>query len=164
MLQALLLVGYAVASKNTLPEDASFRARRDLRSVAGFAVVIYAMLVYPVRGKWADHGWMAGPMFGVAPCPSTIFTIGMLLLARERWVLGLSVIPFFWSLFGLAAALQLGIPEDLGFRSRALFWQAFSAMMCCGMGLGMAQLALHPGRKFQTSLLAIHRLKNWVIA
>jgi len=53
-------------------------------------------------------------LFGVAPCPTTIFTIGMLLLARGRWVVWLSIIPLLWSLVGLAAALQLGIPEDFG--------------------------------------------------
>jgi hypothetical protein len=50
----------------------------------------------------------------VAPCPTTIFTIGILLLARGNWVLWLSIIPVLWSLVGLAAAVQLGIPEDLG--------------------------------------------------
>ena len=56
---------------------------------------------------------MAGPMFGVAPCPTTIFTIGVMLIARGIWVIWLSIIPFLWSLIGLAAAIQLGIPEDL---------------------------------------------------
>lgn len=109
MLQALLLAGCAVAARAV-----SFRTASDLRSIAGFALIIYAMLIYPVLGISAGHGLMAGPMFGVAPCPTTIFTIGLLLLARGRWVVWLSIIPLLWSLIGLAAALQLGIPEDLG--------------------------------------------------
>lgn len=109
MLQALLLAGCAVAARAV-----SFRTGSDLRSIAGFALIIYAMLIYPVLGISAGHGLMAGPMFGVAPCPTTIFTIGLLLLARGRWVVWLSIIPLLWSLIGLAAALQLGIPEDLG--------------------------------------------------
>jgi hypothetical protein len=72
------------------------------------------MLIYPVLGIWADHGLMAGPMFGVPPCPMTIFTIGMLLLARGLWVFWLSIIPFLWSLIELMAALHLGMYEDLG--------------------------------------------------
>lgn len=36
------------------------------------------------------------------------------MIARGRWVVWLSIIPVLWSLVGLAAALQLGIPEDLG--------------------------------------------------
>lgn len=94
--------------------DFRFNTGRDWRSVAGGSVIVYAMLIYPVLGKIAGHGLMAGPMFGVAPCPTTIFTIGLLMLARGRWVKWLSIIPLLWSVVGLAAALQLGIPEDFG--------------------------------------------------
>jgi Family of unknown function (DUF6064) len=108
VLQALLFAGCAVAAHSVW-----FRIERDFRSVAGIAFIIYALLIYPILGIWAGHGLMAGPMFGVAPCPTTIFTIGLLLLARGRWVVWLSIIPILWSVVGLAAALQLGIPEDL---------------------------------------------------
>lgn len=107
--EALLLAGCALAERG-----ASFRIGRDPRSIVGIGFLAYAMLLYPLLGTLAGHGLMAGPMFGVAPCPTTIFTIGMLLLARGRWVALLSVIPLLWSLVGLAAALQLGMPEDLG--------------------------------------------------
>jgi hypothetical protein len=43
-----------------------------------------------------------------------MLTIGMLLLARGRPVRWLAIIPVLWSLVGLAAAFQLGIPEDFG--------------------------------------------------
>ena len=109
LLQALILAASAVAARNML-----FQTGWNFRSIAGVAFIIYAMLIYPILGIWAGHGLMAGPMFGVAPCPTTIFTIGMLLIARGRGVVWLSVIPILWSLIGLGAALQLGIPEDLG--------------------------------------------------
>ena len=109
VLQAILLLASAIR-----PADLCLQLGRGFRSVAGLVTIIYAAAVYPVLGIWAGHGLMAGPMFGVAPCPLTIFTIGMLLLARGRWVIWLSIIPFLWSLIGLAAAIQLGIPEDLG--------------------------------------------------
>lgn len=96
------------------PGDLHLRLGQDFRSVAGLVTIGYAVVVYPVLGIWAGHGLMAGPMFGVAPCPTTIFTLGLLLIARGRWVIWLSVIPTSWSLIGLAAAIQLGIPEDLG--------------------------------------------------
>lgn len=109
MLQALLFATCAIATQGV-----SFQVRRDFRSVFGIAFIIYAMAIYPVLGIKAGHGLMLGPMFGVAPCPTTIFTIGMLMLARGRWVVWLSVIPLLWSMVGLAAALELGILEDLG--------------------------------------------------
>ena len=65
--------------------------------------------------------------------PSWVFagdSGGVLLIARGTWVIWLSIIPFLWSLIGLAAAIQLGIPEDLAmpvagvFLARTLVWQA----------------------------------------
>ncbi len=109
VLQAVLFTVSAIAAR-----DLRIDIGRDFRSIAGFAAIAYAMLIYPALGILAGHGLMAGPMFGVAPCPTTIFTIGMLLLAHGRWVVWLSIIPLLWSLVGLAAAWQLSIPEDFG--------------------------------------------------
>jgi Family of unknown function (DUF6064) len=94
--------------------DLTLSVGRDLSSAVGAAILVYVVVVYPVLAAWAGHGSMAGPMFGVAPCPLTLFTLGMLMMARGRAVLWLSVLPILWSLIGVAAALQLGIPEDLG--------------------------------------------------
>ena len=109
VLQGVLFVASAIQ-----PGDLRLRMSRDLRSIAGLMTIVYALAVYPVLGIWAGHGFLAGPMFGVAPCPTTIFTLGILMIARGRWVVWLSIIPVSWSLIGLSAALQLGIPEDLG--------------------------------------------------
>ena len=50
------------------------------------------------------------PAFGV-PCPTTIFTAGLLMLAAPRsWLL--SVVPVIWSLIGGSAASLLGVPAD----------------------------------------------------
>ena len=96
------------------PSDLRFEVRLDFRSTAGLSFIVYALLIYELLGYRVGHGLMAGPLFGVAPCPTTVFTIGMLLLARGKWVVWLSIIPLLWSLVGLAAALQLRIPEDFG--------------------------------------------------
>jgi hypothetical protein len=109
VVQAILLVASAIR-----PCDLGLRIGWKLRSVAGLSCILYAVVIYPILGIRAGHGGMAGPMFGVAPCPTTIFTLGILMIARGRWVLWLSIIPVMWSLVGLAAAVQLGIPEDLG--------------------------------------------------
>ena len=106
--QAILLAASAMS-----PTGLRFETGRDFRTVMGAGFIAYAMALYPVIGIWAGHGLMKGPMFGVAPCPTTIFTIGMLLMARGRRVAWLAIIPLLWSLIGLAAAWQLGIPEDV---------------------------------------------------
>ncbi len=109
IVQALLFLACAVG-----PGDLRFQLGRDVRTGAGLVTIFYALAIYPVLGLFAGHGLMAGPMFGVTPCPTTIFTLGMLLLMRGAWVIPLSVVPLLWSLVGMAAAVQLGIAEDLG--------------------------------------------------
>jgi Family of unknown function (DUF6064) len=109
VLQAFLFAMCGAAANNV-----SFKVERDFRSAFGLTFVFYAMAIYPALGVRAGHGLMIGPMFGVAPCPTTIFTIGTLMLARGRVVIWLSVIPVMWSIVGFAAAIQLGIVEDFG--------------------------------------------------
>jgi hypothetical protein len=50
-------------------------------------------------------------------------TWGGLLIARGTWVIWLSITAFLWSLIGLAAAIQLGIPEDLAMPVAGRFWR-----------------------------------------
>ena len=108
VVQAILLIGCAFTRPSL-----TFEVGRDVRSATGLIFILFAMFIYPALGFWKGHGFMSGPMFGVAPCPTTIFTIGLLLLARGRLVAVLAIIPFLWSLVGLAAALQFGMYEDL---------------------------------------------------
>ncbi len=88
--------------------------RRDARTAAGLGLVLFAAVIYPIWGRLAGHVWPAIPSFGIAPCPTTIFTIGLLLLGQwpvARWLLG---IPGLWAVVGGSAAVLLGVPQDTG--------------------------------------------------
>ena len=78
----------------------------------GWAFLAYAMVLYPLVGIAAGHGYPAMPMFGITPCPVTIFTFGLLLLTTAPVPRRLLVIPFIWSLIGGSAAFLLDVPED----------------------------------------------------
>jgi hypothetical protein len=71
------------------------------------------MLIYPVLGYLLGHGYPSSPCFGVAPCPTTIFTFGLLLWA-DRPPRYLVLLPLIWSIIGFFAAISLGIREDIG--------------------------------------------------
>jgi hypothetical protein len=78
----------------------------------GVALVIYAAILYPLIGMSTGHVYPEMPVFGVTPCPVTIFAFGMFLLTTHpisRWLL---VIPFIWSLIGGSAAVLLQVPQD----------------------------------------------------
>jgi hypothetical protein len=90
-----------------------FRWRPDPRGIVGTAFVAYAGVLYPVLGIWSGHTYPRMPMFGIAPCPLTIFTFGLLLNVTPP-PRRLLVIPITWSLIGGTAAILLQVPEDWG--------------------------------------------------
>ena len=91
-----------------------FAWRSDAAGLTAAVLVLYAMLVYPLLGLAFGHAYPAAPVFGVAPCPTTIFTLGLLLLARPSAPAWLFAIPIAWSALGGSAAVLLGVPEDFG--------------------------------------------------
>jgi hypothetical protein len=82
------------------------------RGVLGSIVILYGLLIYPILGHAIGHVYPGNPTFG-APCPTTIFTFGILLwsVGLPRYVL---IIPTLWSIIGFFAAVSLGIREDIG--------------------------------------------------
>ncbi|HKL17769.1 MAG TPA: DUF6064 family protein, partial [Halalkalibaculum sp.] len=82
--------------------------------ITGAILMTYAMLIYPLIGSQLGHGYPYAPMFGVAPCPATIFTFGILLWATQKVPWWIYAIPGIWSLIGFTAAIKLGILEDTG--------------------------------------------------
>lgn len=88
--------------------------RNDLYGITGGALILYAMVLYPLLGHLMGHAYPQSPVFGVAPCPTTIFTFGLLLWTKGRVPYWLLAIPGIWSLVGFSAAVSLTIYEDTG--------------------------------------------------
>ena len=87
----------------------SFAPRRNARAVVAWLLVAYSLL-YPAINAVQYLTWSRIPAFGV-PCPTTIFTAGLLMLAKEGlW--RLSIVPVIWSVIGGSAAFLLGVRAD----------------------------------------------------
>jgi len=110
---AFVIQGLLFAWTAAIRGKITFRFRPTAVGWAGLAFVFFAMAVYPLVGWLAGHGWPRAPLFGVTPGPTSIFTIGMLLLAEGRTPLHLVVLPVLWLLAGGAMAWLLNIPEDI---------------------------------------------------
>jgi hypothetical protein len=98
----------------TVREKMHFSFRQNLYGLTGALFILYAMVVYPLLGNALGHGYPKAPMFGVAPCPTTIFTFGILLWADRKVPIYFLIIPLIWSIIGFSAAISLGIREDIG--------------------------------------------------
>lgn len=115
---AAVAFGGAFAFQGVLFIAAAWRQQLDFvggghawRQVGGWALIVYAALAYPLIGALSGLHYPATPVFGITPCPVTLFTFGVLLLsARVPW--WLLPIPVAWSLIGGSAAWQLGIIQD----------------------------------------------------
>ena len=119
VLQALLFLW-----KGVIKGELAFGMTGGSYSFAGAILLLYSMVVYPILGHMAGHGWPRSPAFGLAPCPTTIFTFGLLLLCRTRMQIYVLIIPLIWSIIGLRAAVGFGIYEDFGLITAGLIGTA----------------------------------------
>ena len=100
-----------------------FDVQRDLPSVLGGLMIAFSLIIYPSLGMLAGHRYPAAPTFGL-PCPTTLFTTGLLLWAIPTLPRPVFIIPVLWSLIGTSAALQLGMVEDLSLAAAAVITTA----------------------------------------
>ncbi len=116
---------------------------KDFRTVAGLGLAVYAIVVYPLLGRLAGHTYPAVPVFGIAPCPTTIFTIGLLLLGSWRTARWLLVIPALWGVVGGSAAVLLGVPQDYGLIAAPLVAAGLGVARWRGFRLARHEVVLH---------------------
>ena len=108
-----VLQGVIFFIAGVLNQQLTFRFSSNPYGVVGSVFLVYGLVVYPVLGYWLGHKYPAAPTFGL-PCPTTIFTFGMLLWTSLRVPLYVLVIPLAWTFLGFWAAISLGMIEDLG--------------------------------------------------
>ena len=108
IIQSLLFFYFGIIKNKLI-----FQFNLNKYGVTGIALVVFALIVYPLLGYWLGHVYPASPTFGL-PCPTTIFTFGLLLFSSSRVPLTVIIIPAIWSIIGFSAAASLGMKEDTG--------------------------------------------------
>ena len=73
----------------------------------------FGLVIYPLLGYVMGHHYPAVPTFGL-PCPTTVFTIGVLLFVSAPLPRSVFIVPLLWAAVGSIAAFQLGVLQDLG--------------------------------------------------
>ncbi|HEV8497465.1 MAG TPA: DUF6064 family protein [Gemmatimonadaceae bacterium] len=108
VIEGLLIAWFGVARHSL-----RFEVRANVATFLAFALVVYALVAYPMIGYALGHRYPSAPTFGV-PCPTTIFTFGLLLLCPPPRLRSLIIIPAAWAVLGVSAATRLGMWEDYG--------------------------------------------------
>lgn len=90
-----------------------FKWTPGFRSIVGLVLIVFALVVYPAWSVFAGHGYPDLPTFGL-PCPTTIFTIGLLAFMVRPYPRSPLVVPVLWCFVGGQAAFLLDVPHDAG--------------------------------------------------
>ena len=110
---AFVLQGLLFLVTGVVRDRLAFRFEGGVIGWAGIGVALFAMIGYPLIGILTGQSLPRIPPFGLAPCPTAIFTLGVLLLAEPPVPLHLLIVPVLWSIVGGSAAWVLGVPQDL---------------------------------------------------
>jgi Family of unknown function (DUF6064) len=105
-LQVLLLLWTGVVRPRLV-----FRSGRQVAGLLGTALLFLSLALYPIIAPVSGRPWRQAEIFGVAPDPTTIATLGVLLLSggQTRWEL--LAVPVLWCLISGATLWALRSPE-----------------------------------------------------
>jgi hypothetical protein len=109
---AVLFLGQAILffRAGVVQRRLSFAPWGNAWAPLAWGLIAYS-LAYPFINAIDHLSLLRIPTFGL-PCPTTIFTAGVLMLATPRsW--RLSIVPVIWSAIGGSAAFQLGVHADV---------------------------------------------------
>lgn len=94
-------------------------------SYPGLALLIYALLCHPLIGILAGRSWRGAEIFGIAPDPTALGTLGILLMAHGFMPRLLSLLPLTWCLVSALTYTALQQPHGLWAPAAAL-----AALVC----------------------------------
>lgn len=120
-IQGLLLIWSGII-KNRL----HFSGDASAASWLGIALVIFALIIYPLTQIIIGIDWMAVQYAGIAPTPTVIITLGALLLCADWVPIHLLVIPIVWSCVDGVTVWNLGFWWDLSLPLAGLLTIYFS--------------------------------------
>lgn len=107
LLQALLLLWTGVIRGRL-----AFAARESGELGRAGVLILVALVAVPFLGGLAGHGWSPGAIVGLAPAPTLLFTLGLLLLCTGRTPRHLLLLPLVAAAIGGAEAWLLRLPWE----------------------------------------------------
>ena len=91
--------------------DALAFDRRQPADGIGYLILGFALLGQPLLAPLQGRGWASSEVFGIAPDPTAMATLGVLLLARGRLLPWLLPVPVLWCLLSGVTLQTMGEPQ-----------------------------------------------------
>lgn len=129
---ALLALTAAVCASGTPPPAGDGSKRLRTRRAIGLMVAVHALVLHPMLAPLGGRGWAQAEWFGVAPDPTVLATLGLLLMlpacgngTAARWLPRLCwPVPLAWCAISAATLTAMDSP---------LAWlMAAGALVCVG--------------------------------
>lgn len=105
-LMALVLVFFAVR-----PRPPVLSAGALMPRVIGVGVLLFSLVGYPLLGHLTGKPWQGAQVFGIAPDPTIMATLGFLTLCTGSGVLAAMIIPALWAMATGLTLYALDRPE-----------------------------------------------------
>lgn len=105
-LETLLLAAFGVVLNRLRWQPAS-----DASGRIGLAVFLFALVVQPLIGPLVGRPWQQAEIFGIAPDPTAVGTLGLLLALRGRVAWLLMVVPLLWCAISGATLRTMESPD-----------------------------------------------------
>lgn len=125
--EALLLIATGL-----YPGRLRFRPAARAIGRFGLGLFLFALVAQPLIGPLLGRSWMQAEIFGIAPDPTVVGTLGLLLTAAGRYLWTLLLIPLLWCAISGATLWTMGAPDALVMPAAAVLvvfltaWKALS--------------------------------------
>ena len=106
VLQVLLLVWVGVVRGRL-----SFQVSRTASGIAGAALLLFSIAVYPALAPILGRSWRQAEVFGIAPDPTAIGTAGLFLLMHGGFRSMLLALPLLWCVVSGLTLWAMHSPE-----------------------------------------------------
>ena len=108
--QAAAWLVASLAARRAAPVNG--RHTTSMLRKAGLVAWLAALAGYPLLAPLAGRPWMQAEVFGSAPDPTVLATLGSLLLLHDgrlprAWCVGLAIVPLAWCVVGGATLLAM---------------------------------------------------------
>ena len=98
--------------------------REPAMTIVGAALIAFALVGYPAIAYALGQQYPGVPTFGL-PCPTVIFTCGLLAWCVRPVPRSVLLIPAAWALLGTTAAIDFGVRQDFALLPAAIIALGF---------------------------------------
>ena len=109
IIQALIFI-----LEGTIRNRISFQFKADIYGLTGALLLFYAIFGYQALENLLGRGYPEILSFGMFPCPTVIFSLGILLWTGKKFPSYILIFPIIQALSGFIPAFIIGIIEDIG--------------------------------------------------